>query len=355
MVREYSVSLRSRAVGMLQGGLTQKSVASQLYVNIRTIRRWWRLFQNEDSLENKNGRGRKLSVPKPAKIIISKSIGKKRHSVRKLSRNLKSRGYSISSSTVYRYLTKIKGAKSFKRQRQPLLTEKQKNARLNFCKQRVNWTVEDWRKILFSDESPFEIHHPPNHKNDCVWAHSASDAETVKMVKHSPKIHVWGMMSYRAVSELHIIPPTQTITADYYINEILEKTLMTTMKRKRKTGSILQRKMIENMSDAVFQQDGAPAHHAKKTQEWLKQNIQCFWEKGVWPGNSPDINPVENLWSIVQGELDTMEQPRSVKMLENNLKSAWSHISQETLGNLMDGMPERVRKCIKLKGGHIGK
>ena len=42
-------------------------------------------------------------------------------------------------------------------------------------------------------------------------------------------------------------------------------------------------------------------------------------------------------------------------MLENNLKIAWPHISLKVLTNLIDGMPEQVRKCIKLKGDYIGK
>ena len=115
------------------------------------------LHQRNISLENKAGRGRKSSVPRAAKIIITKSVGKKQQSVRKLSRNLKSKGYSISSRTVYRYLTKTIGVKSYIRQRQPLLTEKQKTARIKFCKERLNWTAEDWRKILFTDESRYYI------------------------------------------------------------------------------------------------------------------------------------------------------------------------------------------------------
>ncbi|KAI6653106.1 hypothetical protein LOD99_3942 [Oopsacas minuta] len=146
MVKEYSISLR-RVVGMLPGGLTQKMEASKLSINIRAIGRWWKLFQSRYSLENQTGRGRKSSVPKAAMIIISKSTGRRLQSTPKLSRNLKSHGYSILSTTIYRYLTKTKGVKSFKQQSEPLLTEKQRNSRLCFCKERSNWTAKDWRKV----------------------------------------------------------------------------------------------------------------------------------------------------------------------------------------------------------------
>ena len=96
MVKEHSIIIRSQAVGMLQAGSSQRFVSMKLGVNIRTIQRWWRLFKNGLSLENQRGRGRKSSVPKIAKIVITKSIGKKRCSVRNLSQELKHKGHSVS-------------------------------------------------------------------------------------------------------------------------------------------------------------------------------------------------------------------------------------------------------------------
>ncbi len=61
-------------------------------------------------------------------------------------------------------------------------------------------------------------------------------------------------------------------------------------------------------ADFIFQQDLAPAHTAKSTKSWL-------YDHGVgvldWPANSPDLNPIENLWGIVKR-----------KMINKRLKNA---------------------------------
>ena len=125
-------------------------------------------------------------------------------------------GYSISYSTVYRYLRNTLNTKPYKRQRQPKLTEKQRENRLKFCKARQNWTTEEWKRVIFSDECPFELIHAPNRQNDRIWAPDKSNVPPIELVKHPPKIQVWGMISYQTVSDLHMIDPGQTVTADYY-------------------------------------------------------------------------------------------------------------------------------------------
>ena len=162
-------------------------------------------------------------------------------------------------------------------------------------------------------------------------------------------------MSYRAVSELHILPPKQTVDQHYYVDEILTKSLVPAMKRRRKTGSILERSFMPNMSKAIFQQDGAPAHSSKKAMSWLEAHVGLFWGKGIWPGNSPDLSPIENLWSIVQSKLNEMPAATNRDSLIKNVKTAWSEIDPDTLENLICGMPERIKTCIKLKGAYIGK
>ena len=55
-----------------------------------------------------------------------------------------------------------------------------------------------------SDESPFELFPSPIRHNDRVWARNAEVVPPCKQFKFPAKVQVWGMMSHKAVSELHI-------------------------------------------------------------------------------------------------------------------------------------------------------
>ena len=107
-------------------------------------------------------------------------------------------------------------------------------------------------------------------------------------------------------------------------------------------------------SKAIFQ-DGGPTHTSKKSQVWLKNNMPGFWTKDIWPANSPDLNPIENVWVILQTKLDSMERATNLKMLENQLIEAWKEFSPVTLEKLIAGIPSRIKKCLKLNGDYIGK
>lgn len=90
---------------------------------------------------------------------------------------------------------------------------------------------------------------------------------------------------------------------------------------------------------------------AHRTEEWLKKNALAYWGKGIWPGNSPDLNPIKNLWAILQNKLDNLKTPPSnIQQLEHALKEAWSEISPETLSNLIESMPERIKKVLETDG-----
>ena len=165
---------------------------------------------------------------------------------------------------------------------------------------------------------------------------------------------VWGMMSHRALSELHIIPQKQSVNAAYYRDNILGVTCLHAINRSSKTGGIVERSIMLNMSDFLLMQDSAPAHTANATQEWSINNFPQLRKKGEWRVNTPDLNPIENLWSIISDMVDKLGQVNTIENLIQNLKLAWIGIDADILNNLISGMPGRIRKVIEMHGDYNG-
>ena len=76
------------------------------------------------------------------------------------------------------------------------------------------------------------MYHPPNSKNDVIWAKDKNDIEHVPVDKFSPKVIVWGAMSFSGLTELHVVPQGQSVNQEYYCTEILEGNLFPRMQKK---------------------------------------------------------------------------------------------------------------------------
>ena len=349
--KEYNLEVRGRAIGLIESGMQQKKVAKAVGVSLRTLEYWWANYKKTGSVSKKKRTGRPKILGRIEKIVISKSVGKKRQSCRKLSKRLQAKNLQGSKDTINRFLRNDLGLKPFHRRKIPKLTEKHVKDRLAFCKKVKNWTIDQWKQVVFSDESPFELYHPPNSKNDVIWSKNNTDIEHVPVMKFSPKVMVWGAMSFSGLTELHIVPQGQSVNQEYYCTEILEGNLFPRMHKNLTMGSKFNVKLVPNMSEMIFQQDGARDHTALRTQNLLKDRIPHFWSKDMWPANSPDLNLIENLWSILGDKVaEEKVQPSTIEGLEKSLKTAWKKISAETLQNLFFSMPGRIRAVLEAKG-----
>ncbi len=94
--------------------------------------------------------------------------------------------------------------------------------------------------------------------------------------------------------------------------------------------------------DFIFQQDLAPAHSAKATSTWFKDH-------GIpvlnWPANSPDLNPMENLWGIVNRKM-RYARPNNAEELKATIRATWALITLEQCHRLIDSMPRRIAAVI---------
>ncbi len=98
-------------------------------------------------------------------------------------------------------------------------------------------------------------------------------------------------------------------------------------------------------ADFIFQQDLAPAHTAKGTKSWFNDHGVTVLD---WPANSPDLNPIENLWGIVKRKMrDT--RPNNADDLKATVKETWASIPPQQCHKLITSMPRRIEAVIKAK------
>ncbi len=99
-------------------------------------------------------------------------------------------------------------------------------------------------------------------------------------------------------------------------------------------------------ADFIFQQDLAPAHTAKSTKSWLNDHGVGVLD---WPANSPDLNPIENLWGIVKRKMRN-KRPKNADELKATVKETWASIPPQQCHKLITSLPRRIEAVIKVKG-----
>ena len=96
----------------------------------------------------------------------------------------------------------------------------------------------------------------------------------------------------------------------------------------------------------IFQQDLAPLHSAKSTQAWCENSHVHVLD---WPANSPDLNPIKNLWGIVKKKLHK-HQPKTSEQLKDAIKTCWNEVTPHECQQLIHSMPRRIEAVIKARG-----
>ena len=106
----------------------------------------------------------------------------------------------------------------------------------------------------------------------------------------------------------------------------------------------------KNPSSIIFQQDNDPKHKSKLATTWLQNH---GFQVLSWPAQSPDLNPIEHLWTHLKRRVADYEvPPKGILELWDRVQEIWDNMGPEVSQNVIESMPRRIKAVLKTKGGY---
>ena len=329
-------------------------VARNLQTSTQLVRRWVKRELEGEGLHDRSrpGAPRKLSndaVKRAKDLLLASNTCS---TLRKVARRLVDEGHcstKVSKSTVGSAVKSGKGAlQSCHVSSVPALSEEQMRKRVAFAKANRN---RPWTKVMFTDSKYFYLNQLAGRKGPKRWV-LAGSKPTQAGVKFPSKVHVYAGVSYHGKTDLHFATGTTGLKSTFSKTQrgvgaleyqaVLEQTLLPQARK------IFSRHSIR---DWTLQQDGAPAHTASSTREFLEQ--QGIDVLRNWPPNSPDLSWIENIWGWTEQQL-RKHSFSTLSELKTVLQKVWNDMPLEVLQANCRSMRDRLKKCIERGGQHVG-
>ena len=229
-------------------------------------------------------------------------------------------GIEVSRSTVRRDRQAV-GLSCKRRPKGPERYKGDEERRLKFVTEKLPFARKNASNTLFVDEKLFD-------SLDCdrfAYVKPGEFAPPREVERFTPRVHVFGMIGV-GFRFLHVFDDDEKVDSDAYRKKCLSPNL-----------HIMRKK--------YFVHDGAGPH--KGVKEWLAAQTTL----GIvdFPPRSPDVNPIERIWSLVQQRVSAYG-PLTKEQIREYVVQCWNEIPQSTIDKVVKSWP-RMMEAVKEKKG----
>ena len=300
-----------------------RSIASHLNIGKSTVSRYINAYKPNTPVEAMLPQGRPPKIRPIDRTFLGQCVASNAQPTSKslASALLTSRNVEVTARTVRNHLKRLDYKSSLPRVI-PLVTDLQQQKRYLWCLEHREF---NWAKVWFSDETYIEV----NRSTIPVW-HKKGQRPTISKCKFEVKIMCWGAVSMHFKSKLIIVD--MTMNAERYI-DVLQ-------------GCLFQENSEFIKEEHIFQQDNAPCHTAKRVQSFFITNGITVLP---WPANSPDLNPIENIWSILKQNVEKHSAKTKAQLI-GGIEKEWNKLSKDLIRKTIETMPKRLDEVIRNQG-----
>ena len=335
-MRSLSATQTQHILFLLDSGKSGEQISASTGVGTATISRL--RSKHRSSLQKSlGGRPTKVSPATTRHAIHLICTGKAENAAQLAKPLADIINQSLTTRTVRRHLKKA-GLKAVVKRKRPFLSKRHQRARLDWAIAHQDWTVEDWKRVVYSDET--KINRLGSDGRTYVYKFPGEENLSDRLVEGTVKfgggsVMVWGCMIWDGVG--YACKIDGKMNAELY-TQILEEDLRASVEYYDKS-----------LEDIIFQQDGDPKHRSGMARNWFETNDVDVLP---WPAQSPDMNPIEHLWDYLKRKLkEYPDRPRGILDLWERVEVEWNKIEPEVCQNLIESMPRRVAAVMKAKGG----
>lgn len=313
------------------------------------VKSWVQRFRETSSAINKKPPGKERTVRTPDNVArVRRAVNENpRRSVRKHAQML-----NMSSSSVYRILTKDMKFHPFKIQMTQYIKETDYAKRKTFAETMINnfWNAGGLEEVLFSDEANFHLDGYVNKHNARYWSANNPRQKHSKQL-HSKKVTVWCAMS------------ASGIIGPYFFEDARGRTVTVNAQRYRAMLNNFLRPALRrlpgyNANTVWFQQDGATAHTAELTLQALTQlfpgTLISMGGDILYPPRSPDLSPLDFfLWGYLKSVVYADPPPANTQALKDRIEVSINNIPAAMCQRVYDSLRSRLEECYQRDGQHL--